>query len=158
MALEKQSRQIGEFSYEVTQFGAKLGNRVLLKVVKSVAPLFMAAAAAGNLKDIDVNGIASAIAGVSEDDFEWLVEQFAGATDVQIGEQTPSLKKVLDVHFAGKYLEELEWLAFAIEVNYGPFFQDMKRKAAARLGKDGLPRVPSPSTSPLTSTGPSNAS
>lgn len=158
MALESQSRQIGEFSYEVTQFGAKLGNRVLLKVVKSVAPLFMAAAAAGNLKDIDVEGVTSAIAGISEDDFEWLVEQFAGATSVQVGDQAPSLKKVYDLHFAGRYLDELAWLSFAIEVNYGPFFQDMKRKAAARLGKDAAAKGPSPSTSPTTSTGPANVS
>lgn len=150
MALEKQTRQIGEFSYEVTQFGAKVGNRVLLKVVKSLAPLFMAAAAAGNIKDIDVEGVASAIAGISEDEFEWLVEQFASATEVQIGEQTPTLKKVYDLHFAGKYLDELAWLAFAIEVNYGPFFQDMKRKAGARFAKDGAPKEPSPSTSPST--------
>lgn len=153
MALEKQTRTIGEFTYEVTQFGAKIGNRVLLKVVKSIAPIFMAAAAAGQLKSLDVDGIAAAIAGISEDEFEWLVEAFAGATDVQVGDTAPSLKRVYDLHFAGKYSDELAWLAFAIEVNYGPFFQDMKRKAADRLAKSEVAKAPSPSTSPITSTG-----
>jgi hypothetical protein len=66
MALEKQTRQIGEFSYEVTQFGAKLGNRVLLKVVKSVAPLLAVAASAGQLKDLDTEAITGAVGGLSE--------------------------------------------------------------------------------------------
>jgi hypothetical protein len=157
MALDPQTRQIGEFSYKVTPFGAKVGNRVLLKVVKSIAPLFMAAAAAGNLKSLsgnfDAEGLAGAVAGISEDDFEWLVEKFAEATDLELGDRSPGLKTVYDRHFAGNYLDELAWLAFAIEVNYGPFFQDMKRKAAAKLGSEAG-KAPSPSTSPDTSTGP----
>lgn len=153
MALEKQTRQIGEYSYEVTQFGAKLGNRVLMKVVKSIAPLLVAAASAGTLKDLDTDGVTSALASLSETDFDWIVEQCAASTDVIMGERSPGLKTIFDIHFAGKYLDELAWLAFVLEVNFGPFFQDMKRKLASAGAK-----VPSASTSPTTSTGPSSAS
>lgn len=150
MAIEKQTKQIGECSYEVTPFGAKIGNRVLLKVIKSIAPIYFVAAAAGGLKAIGTEGVASALAGVDEDEFEWIVEKFASSTDVIFADgRRPTLHSVYDMHFAGRYLEELDWLEFVIEVNFGPFFQELKRKAAAKA-KLANAKAPSSSTSPTT--------
>lgn len=133
MALEKQSKTIGEFTYDVTSLGAKVGNRVLMKLAKSVGPAFLLAAG-GGAKGIDVGRASEAIREMNEDDFEWIVQQFATKTDVTLADgRSPSLGNpaMFDMHFAGLYAEELQWLEFCIEVNFGPFFLALKQKAAA---------------------------
>ena len=163
MGIEKQDKQIGDCTYTVTMLPAKLGNRVLLKLMKSVAPVF--AVASGGVAALAAGGIGPAIQSLSEDDFDWIAQQLAEKTEVNMGgDQSPTLARVFDLHFAGKYMEELEWLEFAIEVNYGPFFRELKRRAAEAKAKadaakrSGLTPMPSSSTSLSTSTGESNAS
>lgn len=164
MGLDKQSKVVGEFSYEVTPLTTKLGNRVLLKLMKSVAPVMVAAF--GGIQGL--TAVSGALSGLSEDDFEWVVAQFAASTDVTLQDgRAPALKTIFDLHFACRYMEELEWLEFAVEVNYGPFFQGLKRKAeeaakakaaAKANAASGATPTPSSSTSQATSTGESNAS
>lgn len=142
MGLEKQTKQIGEFSYEVTTLGAKLADRMLLKLAKSVGPVFLAAAGSSALG-------ADAFSALSEDDYDWVVEKLARSTDVQIGDKAPSLWPVYDLHFAGKPIEKLEWLKFAVEVNFGPFFHALMARVAAKKGEGGA-KTASPSTSQVT--------
>jgi len=47
----------------------------------------------------------------------------------------PNLKDIFDAHFAGEYEELIGWLKFAIEVNFGSFFQ----KAGAKMQASALP-------------------
>lgn len=154
MALETQTRQIGEFSYEVTMLGAKLSDRVLLKIARSVAPMFLLAASSGSLKSLDMSSAADAIRDLKEEEFEWVRDQLAASTDVVMADgKKPSLKNIYDLHFAGRVGERLEWFEFAIEVNFGPFFQGLKQKAAATLAaRNGAAAMtpPSSSTSPAT--------
>ncbi len=155
MGLEKQTKAIGEFSYEVTPLGAKDGNRVLMKIAKTVGPMFLLAAGGGG----GVDGIAKsveAIKDMSEADFEWVIDKLASHTGVVYPDgRVPRLAQIFDGHFAGLYAEEIEWLEFAIDVNFAPFFRGLKAKIAARAGTTP---TPSNSTSPGTSTGASSAS
>lgn len=169
MSIESQTKQIGDFSYKVRTLGAKVGNRVLLKMSKSVGALLLVA---GGGRGVTAGAIASALASLSEDDFDWIVMKLSEATDLTLPDgREPCLGgqngAVFDQHFAGRYDAELEWLEFAIEVNFGPFFLELKRKAAERKRKAeeeavaksaASSQAPSPSTSPSTSTGVSNAS
>lgn len=150
MGLEKHSKQIGEFTYEVTTLGAKLADRMLLKLGKSVGPVFLAAAGAESLR-------ADSFSALSEDDYDWVVEKLARATDVQMGDKAPSLWSIYDLHFAGKPVEKLEWLRFAVEVNFGPFFLAIMARVAAKKAADTA-KTASRSTSPATSAGASNES
>ncbi len=152
MGLEKQSKVVGEFEYTVTQLGAKMADRVLLKIMKSVAPVFLVMGAARNGGKIDVAG---ALAALSEEDFEWVRDRLAESTDVQLDKGAPRLLQIYDAHFRGKTMERVEWLEFAIEVNYGPFFRELKERAAVALASDagGATKTPSSSTSPSTSAG-----
>lgn len=157
-AYEKKQKQIGEFTYEVTMLGAKIANRVLIKLGKSVGPVFMLAAMGG----MNAGRMVEAIKGLDEDDFDWVVLQFALKTDVTLADgRTPNLGNpaLFDMHFAGRYSEEFEWLEFAIEANFGPFFLELWQKAKARAAaKSATTPTPSPSTSPTTSTGASSGS
>lgn len=146
MGLEKKTTQIGEFAYEVTQLGAKDGNRVLMKIAKSVGPLFVLA---GGGASLNAAKAAEAVAGLSEDDFAFVVDTLAKKTDVTLQDgKSPSLAVIFDLHFAGRYEDELAWLEFAIEVNFGPFFRGLLAKAAAARGAATPTR--SSSTSPST--------
>ncbi len=145
MSMEKQSITIGEFTYEVLPLGAKVANRVLLKIAKTLGPLFMLMGGGGGLA-----GAADALKAMSEDDFDWIVDQFAKRTDVLLPDgRAPSLGNpaIFDQHFACRYSEEFAWLEFSIEVNFAPFFRDLKRKAESAKS---TPKDASSSTSPST--------
>jgi hypothetical protein len=111
--------------YHVTQFGARHGGRVLVRLLKMIG-----GAAGEALKsegDFDMNVVGNVVANlaetVSENDFDYLCDTFAVATEVEInGKSVPlSTEGVFDVHFAGAYIELGQWLLFAVEVNFGSF-------------------------------------
>ena len=151
-AYETVSKEIGGVRYDVTKLGAKVASRLLLKLMKSVAPVFLVAAAAGK-KSLDLSRATGAIKDLSEDDFDWVCERFAEKTDVHIGTTSPSLGSagLFDLHFSGRYTEMFEWLEFCVEVNFGPFFGVLKDRIAAKApGLVGATPPPSASTSPTT--------
>ena len=42
-----------------------------------------------------------------------------------------ALDKVFDLHFAGDYESLLRWLAFSVEVNFGPLLAGLRGRVAA---------------------------
>lgn len=131
---ETKSKQIGSrgYTYHVTQFGAKEGGRVLVRLLKMVG-----AAAGGALSGDDESAFSLEAIGrllsnlaesVTEDDFDYLCDTFAKATNVSGGDfkgpVSLTTDGLFDLHFAGAYAELGQWLMFAIEVNFGSFFPE----------------------------------
>lgn len=123
--IETKDKEIGEVVYRVKQFGAKRGRQVLFRVSQMLGPT-LAQATEG-----DYAAAFKAFAETAKlEDFEWLCDTFADGTSVVLkttnGNEVPqSLAKVYDEHFVGRYLEMLEWLVFAFEVNFGGFLEQM---------------------------------
>jgi hypothetical protein len=162
---ETKERAIGTrgYVYHVTQFGAREGGRVLVRLLKLVGGA--AGEAVQSEDDIDMGTIGKMIANlaesVSEADFDMLVDTFMKTTHVSGGDYRAPMplaaEGVFDLHFAGAYAELGQWLLFAIEVNFGSFFGEagIVRQAkaavsarpvsAARIG-DEVSRSKSPNT------------
>ena len=137
---ETKQKQIGERGhiYHVTQFGARHGGRVLVRLLKMAGGAIGEALQGADDLDMSVAGkvIANLADTVSEGDYDYLIDTFAKVSAVEIeGKPVPLHNEgVLDVHFAGAYVELGQWLAFAIEVNFGNFFDAagiVKAKAAS---------------------------
>jgi hypothetical protein len=140
---ETKEKQIGErgFVYHVTQFGAREGGRVLVRLLKMVGGA--AGAAVESEQDFDMRTVGKIVSNlaesVSEEDFDTLVATFMKTTDVSGGAyktRAPlATDGLFDLHFAGAYGELGQWLMFAIEVNFGSFLGEsglvQKAKAAA---------------------------
>jgi len=156
---ETKAKQIGDrgVTYHVTQFGARHGGRVLVRLLKMVG-----GAAGEALKsdgDFDMQAVGNVVANlaesVSEDDFDYLCDTFSKTTAIEVDGKTMPLttEGLFDLHFAGAYLELGQWLLFAVEANFGSFLDagGIVRKAAndlpASASKAG---AASPSISPNT--------
>lgn len=125
---ETKQKTIGDRGhvYHVTQFGAREGGRVLVRLLKMAGGAIGEAMQGADDLDLSVAGkvIANLAETVSEADYDYLVDTFAKTSAVDIDGKTIPLhtEGVLDVHFAGSYVELGQWIAFAIEVNFGNFF------------------------------------
>lgn len=129
---DKQERKIGDCTYVVSTLGAKQARKVQFRLVKMLGP-----ATAGLVKAESVAAaVGSALQTFSsvaqEDDLEYLYDAFASVTTVKKpivstsgSEITLSLEKVFDTHFRGHTGYMNLWLAFAIEVNFSSFFDEI---------------------------------
>lgn len=144
---ETKSKQVGGrgYTYHVTQFGAREGGRVLVRLLKMIG------GAAGEAMANDTEGFDMVVVGrmisnvaetVSEQDFDYLVDTFMKTTSVSGGtygdRQVPlGTDGVFDLHFAGAYQELGQWLLFAIETNFGGFLGEGGLVEAARNVRQG---------------------
>lgn len=131
--LETQRREIGGVTYEVRQLDAVRGRRVFVRFAKVVAPALGALKAAAKMSPDEALAYAlgQLVGNVSEEDLDFFCDVFAPATCLVEGNNRPELAKRFELHFAGKYLEMLEWLAFCFEVNFGSFFQKLGPSSAS---------------------------
>jgi hypothetical protein len=121
MERKSQSRSIGGKQYTVRQMGAKQGSRMLVRLMRVVA----------NGLDGGKVSLAAIADGLDDDMFIKLVDELAPTTEVDLGDgRVLTFDKVLDLQFAGQYQDMLEWLVFALEVNYSDFFSAFLRKKA----------------------------
>lgn len=114
-------RKIGERTidgvrYQVQQVGASLGAEIMFRLARS----FGAILAGLNVGTLSVESLSPA-------DFNWLLKTLIAGSKVGIvdekgdgRERMADLSFVFDEHFAGKYPQMLEWMQFALEVNFGP--------------------------------------
>lgn len=130
--LETKNKTINGTTYKVTQLGVRKGTQVLLRIVNKLG--LLAKAEGGG-----VEGIIGAVAqNLTEEDFNFLCDAFLPMTLVStLGKEIP-LKNHFELHFAGKYWEMCEWLAFCLEVNFSDFLDGLKSKIG-ELGSQ--PRV-----------------
>lgn len=110
MLRKTEQKQIGADTYEVTQMGAVKGSQVFVRLIRAIGPIILAADKASDLRD--------ALAGLKEEDVDYLIKAFSPYTLVQ---GKGELDKIFDIHFAGKYGDMFQWLWASVEVNFGSF-------------------------------------
>ena len=123
-----EKKKIGAHTYYVTQLNALVGRKALVRLAKFLGPA-LASAGKGNVTD----ALASVAENLSEVDVEYFCDLFAEKTVVTGGkydEGEPDLHLIFDEHFAGEYLEMVQWLAFAFQVNFASFFAGAARQMA----------------------------
>jgi hypothetical protein len=111
---------------------------MLVRLGKAVGP------ALGALGDIHKDDVGPALAklteSLSEDDLVAICDPLAQNTFVRTGpSQTPILAKIFDDHFAGKYDLMAKWLVFALEVNFGSFFDGLRKKVPQAASAPAAP-------------------
>lgn len=150
--INTQEKKIGANTYVVTQFGAKVGRRVMFRLVKMLGPMLGGFVKGGFSGAAVGSALQSFSEAAGEDDFDWLCDAFAEVTTVKkplkatnAKELPIELEKVFDDHFRGHYGDMILWLAFAVEVNFSSFFSEIGSgdpRLAALLAADPPPKDP----------------
>lgn len=137
MARQNQQKRIGDVVYNINQFPATRGNRMLVRLVKMFGP------ALGELMAVDqkkltepdqVKKIGGALqslsATVTEDEWDHLTKDLLEC--VTVG--ATSVVEDFDLRFQGKLMHLYSLLAQVIMVNYEDFFGGLAAKIKARQG------------------------
>lgn len=177
---ETKSKEIGKrgFTYNVTQFGARKGGRIALRLLKILGSAAGTAMQEGGESDdgFDLKVVGKMVENLSsiltEADYDYLCDEFMKVSSVTGGKYEHNTMPlhadgVFDLHFAGEYIELGEWIAFCVEVNFGGFLGEggLLKKASKVVAKpppdspEARSEKPSVLTSPNTSapSGPSGA-
>ena len=181
MALETKSKEIGDrgYTYHVTELPSKKGRALLVRLIKTLGPVFgqlisgmkpraggssklPAKGAAGSaLASINGQSISRALAELAarltEADLEHVCQVLGEHTEISDRDNPDNRKKLTpgaqEFHFAGRYLEMFEWIAFGLEVNFSDFFSGSPignaiGAAVAEATEQANPMASSPSESP----------
>jgi hypothetical protein len=164
--LQSETHTIEGVTYKVTQLPFKRGQRLLVRLFKTLGPALAAAIAAaprikgrklGEMPVAEVlPGISQALLllsdKLSEQDMEYVTDTLAELTEFsRDGKTWLPLSQELEFHFAGRYGAFLKWLGFALRVNYLGFSNGLGLLEGL-LAKVAAEAPPSPTTSTGTST------
>lgn len=147
--LKKESKDICDVKYTVTQLPYSIGHKLLLRLYKVIGPAVAEAFAnAPDLKDSAIGDLPlqkigpalGAAAGrlaqdLSESDFDYMVDTLAEYTLIEVDGKTKKLSAdEREFRFAGNYLELFQWIGFALRVNFLGFSngRDVLTQALAR--------------------------
>lgn len=113
--MKPEKKIIDGTEYQVTPLGAVIGRKVLLRLTKVFSPALLSKDLSSLLEQLD------------DETLDYLCDTFAESTNVVMqAEKTkvlaPLAGDMFDKHFARKYMQMFEWLAFCVEVNYADFF------------------------------------
>jgi hypothetical protein len=153
--LKSEKKTINGSVYQVTTLPYGVGKRVLLRLCKVCGPTVAKAFAAApdlrdkDLGDLQVAAVTPALAAaveqlvmdLDEDSFDMISDALAGATVILEGDKQIELSQVREVRFAGNYGEMLQWLAFALKVNFFNFSGGLGQKMAAALAHVQTPQA-----------------
>ncbi len=128
--IETKTKQIDERSVSVTQFPARKGLKIKLRLLKMVAPGLASATGIlqGGLEvDFDSKVLAYAVGQLvdsmgNDATVDFIVKELMQGTRLDDKEITDSL---FDMEFAGDYGLLYKIIAFILEVNYGSFFENL---------------------------------
>lgn len=126
-----QSRLIDGVTYTLTPLPAWHALEVLQGLLKVAGPLIGGAAAGGDAGAKSFGAAFQTNPAEVAALLRRLLEpaQYAGARGPE------PLLPVFDVHFQGRLLSMFKLAAFAVEVNFGDFFAELRRRAPAALSK-----------------------
>jgi len=127
MSLDPETREIAGHTYTFRPLGAKAGMRLFTQLVQRLGGS-LGPALVGGVADKSAIGAAalSTLATQLDPDFvERMAATFAERTvvrmDAEHGSKDVALDKVLDLHFGGRVLAQLQWLQFCLETQYADF-------------------------------------
>lgn len=131
---DPQSTTIGAWRYTVKPLPAGQGLALMARLAKMLGP-GVAALVSGEGGGAIGRALAGLLERVSPEEVVEIARQLAATTEAsQAGaSKAANLAEVFDLHFAGDYLPLLDFLRFALEVNFGPFVGGLR----VRLGRGG---------------------
>jgi hypothetical protein len=158
------SQPIDGFTYDVMQLAAGAGLRMASELAKIVLPSIGAAtgsldlskglkvAFAANIDGAMLERAAAALAGnLSSPRIQEIVSELAGTTNIfgpGFGDAGAPLRVHFDDHFAARYGALVQWLWFALKVNFESFFDGLPAlKTGLASASQVLPGLPSGSPS-----------
>lgn len=155
MALEMQTRKIDERDVNCTPHKARAGARLLARLVRHVGPALskLRGIDVKNIKDADIADFGPAVSGLFEtltpDEFDSLSVEILSRCSIAMPDDRGQLKlhdlskpAGIDDAFSGELKLMFKVMAFALEVNFGNFFDGFGRSDDA---DPGAAAVPSPS-------------
>lgn len=123
---KKQQKEIGGVKYDMIPLGFAIGRPMLVRLIGIISPILGASAQGGG-------AVFDALPRcLSDDDIKYLAKNFGNASwYYRDDEQTaiPLVEENQNEHFAGRYLEFVQWLTFGCEVNFKGFFVGIKAEA-----------------------------
>ena len=150
VASETQDKTFGEITARVEPLGAKKGRRLLVKLSRIVAPALGALVGSGSAVDLGpakLERMATLLAThMHEDDVDALLTTMIPQTRFKKDESSDFVagtEAIFDLLFAGRYMDQLRFLAFCLEVNYAGFLDEIKESGAVAAFL--APDAPSPS-------------
>jgi hypothetical protein len=153
---EPEQREIDGVVYRVTPLPAGKGLKVMQRIAKVLGPVLTsgATAGAGSVEDAVVRELGAVAGRLSDDDLEFVSRALAESTTFANGHGAQvQLGQCFDLHFAGEYERLLPWMAFALGVNFAPFFKRLGARLGRAGGSAGAAGAPSDSNSPPASSG-----
>lgn len=157
---DKKTKIIDGVTYEVSLLPAPIGRKLLMDLKRIIGPaiaelLSNTSSTVESLGDMDVTNVSGAIARISQDvssDFYSEVYSILASKTKfsRDGIESVDLRVAPD-HFMGRYLSEMKWIAFALEVNYSDFLSAVQPIASHAVG--AVRKARSVSTSPNGSIG-----
>jgi hypothetical protein len=135
--LKSESREIDGMSFTVTQLPATKQFRLQAWLALKVGPGIVKALSgvdlsggAKSLSKVDLGEMADGVAmlcdRLSADDFEKLWKELLEGARVKVDGNSVLLKDVFEVVMVGKFLTLLKLIRFAMEVNFGSFFDVLR--------------------------------
>jgi hypothetical protein len=151
--IQTQTKTIDGHTYDVSQFGARTGLQVAVRVFKVVGPAVASLAVLKDLRegkgpkmtetqveDLLATVLKTVSETAKEEDFLWLADQFASVTKLHgTPDKAGNVAKVdlapmFDHHFRGRYMAMFQWFVFAGQVNFASFFDGSGTGAANSAG------------------------
>lgn len=156
MALETQTRKIDDHDVNCTPHKARAGARLLARLVRHVGPALakLRGLDVKNVKDADIADFGPAVAGLAEsltpDEFDSLTLEILSRCSITMPDERGSLKLfdlskpvAIDDAFSGELKLMFKVMAWALEVNFGNFFDGFGQSVDADPAAAAAPS-PSP--------------
>jgi len=146
-----ETQVIGDCSYTVTQLTAGAGLPVFSRLLSVLAILNADSFAS---EEAFLAGVANVLRDPKlSEHLEAFCAAFRGSTQVNLNGNMIALDALYDEHFAGKYIELIQWLMFCIKLNFATSFLEAIRKGRDLMQSFPVESGSSKSQSPLKKTG-----
>lgn len=139
--LKSERIAIGADSIEVTQWGARVGADMLLRVSRMLGPAMAVVVEAGGVEGLDLGRVVDSFTkSANAEDLQALITGLEKASRLHTalqgadGRTAPHVMALdVDSYFAGRYPDLIKWIAGGLKLNYADFFSAGARGQASPL-------------------------
>lgn len=126
---KSQTKEIGGVTYRSWPLPWGVGRPLLIRTIELLAPLLGQVTQAGSNEEQAAALFGNLPKVLNDADLQAFARAFGQAskfTDAVTGNEVPLVESNQANHFASKYLEFFQWLAFNMQVNFSGFFTGLK--------------------------------
>jgi len=129
LEIQAQQKTIGDVTYFVTPLAAGAALKMAARIARIIAPAISEVSTMTEVKGALGSALVDLIESLDDATVEYLYTTLAPSTRVMIAGRSLDLGAVFDEHFRGRVRECLEWLRFALEVNFAPLVESLLKEA-----------------------------